>query len=171
MATSLPLPPPLPPSLPPPPYPPNEAPLPPPPPPPSPPLPPSPPPYAFTSTAALKTAVQAYKNDPAAAVATYGPIADWDVSAITDMTALFYEFDNFNADISNWDTSRVTDMNSMFRVHFARALCSDSSRPFPSTLHARPLPHQHPRLSFPLNWRLYALLLTLGSKRGRSTSR
>ena len=97
------------------------------------------PPYAFTSTADLKTAVQAYKNDSAAAVATYGPIADWDVSAITDMWGLFYKIDNFNANISNWDTSRVTDMNSMFRVHVARALCSDSSRPFPSTLHARPL--------------------------------
>ena len=74
------------------------------------------PPYAFTSTADLKTAVQAYKNDPTAAVATYGPIADWDVSAITDMWGLFYKIDNFNANISNWDTSRVTDMNSMFRV-------------------------------------------------------
>ena len=55
------------------------------------------------------------------------------------MWGLFYKIDNFNANISNWDTSRVTDMNSMFRVHVARALCSDSSRPFPSTLHARPL--------------------------------
>ena len=33
-----------------------------------------PPPYAFTSTAALKTAVQAYNTNPAAAIATYGLI-------------------------------------------------------------------------------------------------
>merc|ERR1711935_370557 len=39
----------------------------------------------------LQTAVQAYNADPTAAIATYGPIADWDVSAITDMSSLFYD--------------------------------------------------------------------------------
>ena len=100
----------------PPPYPPGAAPQP-------------PPPYAFTDTASLKTAVQAYNDDPTAATATYGPIAGWCVSAITDMSRLFetsYDWSyylygsgspsNFNADISNWDTSGVTDMNYMFQV-------------------------------------------------------
>ena len=79
-------------------------------------------PATFTSTAALKTAVQAYNTDPAAAIATYGLIADWDVSAVTDMSYLFYNLKNLNADISNWDTSSVTDMSYMFYVRSARAL-------------------------------------------------
>eukprot|EP00964_Phaeocystis_antarctica_P055512 scaffold32656_cov108-Phaeocystis_antarctica.AAC.3 len=105
------------------------------PPPPSPSQPPPPPPqspspplspraytYTFTTKASLKTAVQAYNANPTAAIATYGPIADWDVSAITDMSELFYNLRNFNADISNWDTSVVTNMDSMFWVRSARAL-------------------------------------------------
>ena len=72
--------------------------------------------YTFTSTASLKTAVQAFDANPTAATATYGTIADWCVSAITDMSYLFYELQNINADISSWDTSRVTDMSRMFRV-------------------------------------------------------
>ena len=92
--------------------------LPPPPPPPSPP----PPPYAFTTTAALKTAVQAFNANPTAAIATYGPIVDWDVSAITDMSGLFYNLQNFDADISNWNTSGVTNMYRMFYVRFSPAI-------------------------------------------------
>eukprot|EP00964_Phaeocystis_antarctica_P026661 scaffold15022_cov48-Phaeocystis_antarctica.AAC.2 len=73
-------------------------------------------PATFTSTASLKTAVQAYNVDPAVATAKYGLIADWDVSAITDMHGLFNAYpnklQNFNADISKWDTSSVTSMAS-----------------------------------------------------------
>eukprot|EP00964_Phaeocystis_antarctica_P010219 scaffold5611_cov48-Phaeocystis_antarctica.AAC.1 len=83
-------------------------------PPPSPP--PPPPPYAFTTKASLKTAVEAYNANPTTAIATYGPIADWDVSAITDMSGLFYKLKNFDADVSNWDTSGVTTMREMFKV-------------------------------------------------------
>ena len=66
------------------------------------------------STASLKTAVQAFDADAAAAIATYGPIADWDVSAISDMSGLYSGLENFNADVSNWNTSGVTDMRFMF---------------------------------------------------------
>ena len=90
--------------------------------------------YTFTTTASLKTAVQAFNADPAAATATYGPIADWDVSAVTDMSGLFKEDDapysygvdddglGFNADLSNWDTSSVTNMGQMFQVRFTPVL-------------------------------------------------
>ena len=56
----------------------------------------------------------------AGVIDTYGPIADWDVSAITDMRYLFYNLRNFNADISSWDTSSVTDMSYMFYVRSPR---------------------------------------------------
>ena len=80
------------------------------------------------------TAVQAYNSNPTATIATYGPIADWCVSAITDMSYLFSDTDNsysydsdrdgwgFNADITSWETSSVTTMESMFYVRSARAL-------------------------------------------------
>ena len=80
--------------------------------------------YTFTTKASLQTAVQAYNTDPTAAIATNGPIADWDVSAITDMSRLFYNLQNVNADISNWDTSKVTTMKQMFLVRSARALAT-----------------------------------------------
>ena len=86
-------------------------------PPPSPPRPPASPPGTFTTKASLQTALRAFNANPTAATATYGgPIADWDVSAITDMGWLFAGNKNFNADISNWDTSSVTTMSRMFTV-------------------------------------------------------
>ena len=57
------------------------------------------------------------------AEATYGPIADWDVSGITDMSYLFYNLKNFNADVSSWKTSGVTNMGYMFQVRSMPALC------------------------------------------------
>jgi surface protein len=79
-------------------------------------------PATFTSKASLLTAVQAFNDNPTAATATYGLIADWDVSAITDMSYLFQDLKNFTADISSWDTSSVTNMAFMFYVRSARAL-------------------------------------------------
>jgi len=82
-------------------------------------------PATFTTKAELQTAVRAYNANPDAATATYdGPIADWDVSAITDMSYLFgessFRLTNFNMDISGWDTSSVTDMSFMFYVRSPR---------------------------------------------------
>ena len=90
----------------------------------SPSAPPPPPPctHTFTSKASLKTAVTEFDSNAASAIATYGCIADWSVSAITDMGGLFKGMRNFNADISNWDTSKVTNMYLMFGVRSARAL-------------------------------------------------
>ena len=57
----------------------------------------------FTSEDALRIAAKEYDANPTGAIETYGPIADWNVSAITDMSELFSDRRNFNADISNWD--------------------------------------------------------------------
>ena len=110
--------------------------------------PPPPPPslpsrYKFTNKEDLKTAVKESIKNATSAVATYGLIADWDVSCISDMSYLFYEppsysysyelsipsysysneaesnkaaLDTFDANISNWNTSGVTDMSGMFKV-------------------------------------------------------
>jgi surface protein len=60
-------------------------------------------------------------------MATYGDIHFWDVSAITDMSAIFcasaYGANlgcnpacvSFNADVSSWETSQVTSMLYAFR--------------------------------------------------------
>eukprot|EP00931_Biecheleriopsis_adriatica_P012767 TRINITY_DN11398_c0_g2_i1.p1 TRINITY_DN11398_c0_g2~~TRINITY_DN11398_c0_g2_i1.p1 ORF type:complete len:213 (-),score=23.06 TRINITY_DN11398_c0_g2_i1:65-682(-) len=43
-----------------------------------------------------------------------GPIAAWDVSAVTDMNCLFCDWPDFDEEISLWNTSSVTDMEVMF---------------------------------------------------------
>ena len=64
--------------------------------------------------------------DETGAIGKYGPISSWNVSAVKDMSYLFYYQQSFNVDISSWDTSSVTDMGSMFYVRSARApLASD----------------------------------------------
>ena len=76
----------------------------------------------FTTKDSLKTAVWWYNAFPTTTTAKYGSIAGWDVSMITDMSWLFYNLNNFNANISSWDTSKVTTMWAMFNVRSARAL-------------------------------------------------
>ena len=95
-----------------------------------PPSPSSPPAYVFKSLYWLKRAAQEFDVDPAATIARYGPIADWDVSAISNMAGVFYNSTNFNADISSWDTSSVTDMTGMFAAAraFNQPLSFDTSR-------------------------------------------
>jgi len=111
---------------------------------PSPPPPPPSPPCIFTTKASLQTAVQEFNANPTAATATCGPIADWDVSAITDMSSLFRDLTSFNVDISGWDTSSVTTMNGMFYVRSPRALGSQAlSRAIPvHNASCVPPPHQ-----------------------------
>ena len=42
------------------------------------------------------------------------PIGSWDVSSVTNMSAMFYNSSAFNQDIGNWDVSSVIDMTQMF---------------------------------------------------------
>ena len=67
-------------------------------------------------TAALYTAVNAWCDDEASALSTYGDISTWDTSLVTNMFQLFFRYRpfncyaTFNEDITDWDTSSVTNM-------------------------------------------------------------
>jgi len=101
-------------------------------------------PGTFTTKAELQTAVREYNANPDAATATDGPIADWDVSAIADMSYLFNGLTSFNADIFGWDTSSVTDMSGMFVVRSAPpSLLSRTFSPYMPLV----VPPPHPRPS------------------------
>jgi surface protein len=79
----------------------------------------------FANKTALKSAVKAWC---AGDTATYGDIANWDVSRVTDMSYLFCNNDgtsvvslcsdpvqrNCSPNISKWNTASVTDMGRMF---------------------------------------------------------
>ena len=74
----------------------------------------------------IRTAVELWCTDPAAAKAQYGPIASWDTSEITNMYGLFFEKTNFNDDISRWDVSSVLSMYDTFDTsHCERSPLND----------------------------------------------
>jgi surface protein len=66
----------------------------------------------------LREAVNIWCEDVGTALVRYGPINNWDTSAVTDMSKLFETNYGFNDDISDWDTSQVTDMSYMFYLAF-----------------------------------------------------
>ena len=72
-------------------------------------------PYTFTDRTELKTAVDLWESDRTAALATYGEINTWVVSAVQTMTDLFKGMTTFNSDISNWDMTGTDDTLSMFQ--------------------------------------------------------
>ena len=129
-------------------------------------------PATFTTKASLQTAVQAYNTNPDTATGTYGSIAGWDVSMITDMYRLFYGLTNFNADISSWDTSKVTTMKYMFQVRFAHALAPNSLESgLPPCMPLTPPPHALPPPGLHLAPHRMCPSLRLGRARRPSTSR
>jgi surface protein len=68
----------------------------------------------FITKNALQTAVNEFFFDKNAAIALYGTMNCWDVSAITDMSYLFNWQSSMNENIGCWDVSNVTLMNKMF---------------------------------------------------------
>ena len=76
-----------------------------------------PPVFSPRSKAELKSAVNTYLRmfpEGDCSHGPYGPIGEWDVSRVTDMSYMFSDKVFFNGDISEWDVSRVTDMSRMF---------------------------------------------------------
>ena len=79
----------------------------------------------------IGTAALAWLTDPVTAATTYGPIADWNTAAVTNMANLFYPSDTarptFNADISKWNVGSVSNMYSvrlsLCGFHLAAYLC------------------------------------------------
>ena len=59
--------------------------------------------------------VVAYNANPSNATGQCGPITDLDVSAITNMSKLFYGLKKFNEDLSNWNYG-VTYPKGWFRI-------------------------------------------------------
>ena len=70
--------------------------------------------YVALTDANIHAAVDEWVADPVTATTTYGDIADWDVSQVTNMNGLFKDETTFNEDISAWDVSNVTTMNNTF---------------------------------------------------------
>lgn len=93
---------------------------------------------AFASRSELLVARDAWCDNPTTAASTYGPIGQWDVSEVTDLSTIFCATTetgcnpacaSFNDDISGWDTSRVTTLRYAFfnAAAFNRALPWDTS--------------------------------------------
>ena len=63
----------------------------------------------------IRDAVYLWLTDETEAIARYGHISHWDVSAVTNMSYMFHDATEFNGDLSSWDVSAVTNMEYMFK--------------------------------------------------------
>ena len=72
---------------------------------------------AFLSRKELKSAVDRclrLLHNGHCSIDPHGPIGEWDVARVTDMSNLFSGARSFNGDISKWDVSKVKTMSNMF---------------------------------------------------------
>jgi len=70
--------------------------------------------HPFGSKKELKGAVELWWSNKQRAIDIFGEIANWNVSAVDDMSDLFNLKRRFNENLSAWDTSSVTSMKNMF---------------------------------------------------------
>ena len=75
--------------------------------------------------AAVDSCIKIFSPVGDCAKGPHGPIGEWDVSHVTDMSDLFRDAALFNSDISKWDVSAVTTMQGMF--YGARSFNGDVS--------------------------------------------
>ena len=75
-----------------------------------------------------------------------GTVNSWDVSAITDMSYLFFDISFFNENINLWDVSKVTIMKGMFKgssfnkpLKWDTSLVTDMESMFEFTIFNKPL--------------------------------
>ena len=71
--------------------------------------------YTALTDSNLGTAKNLWFSDQAAAEAEYGPIGQWNMTAVTNIDNLFF-LKTFNEDVSGWDVSNVTSMRNTFRL-------------------------------------------------------
>lgn len=69
----------------------------------------------FSDKASLQVALGEWCADAAAAQASHGLVAWWDVSAVTDMASMTFYLpwtcrSTFNEDLNAWDVGKVTNM-------------------------------------------------------------
>ena len=62
----------------------------------------------------IKLAVKLWFENRESAEAIYGPMSDWNVAEVSDMSELFQDRRTFNEDISKWDVRSVITMRAMF---------------------------------------------------------
>jgi surface protein len=73
--------------------------------------------FTPTDTPALQAALVSWCSNSTAARADYGPIGEWDVSLLTDLSMLVYNAPchaTFNEDINGWNVGRVTSLTHAF---------------------------------------------------------
>ena len=66
-----------------------------------------------------RKAVDELNADGSGTHLTYGPMKNWDMSLVTDISHLFYNKKTMNADLSSWNVAGVTNMkNSTYSFNF-----------------------------------------------------
>jgi len=69
----------------------------------------------FDDSEKLQSALDLWMLDKDLAAQNHGPIADWNVTQITDFSQLFENAVHFDEDIGSWDVSNARNMSAMFR--------------------------------------------------------